>query len=304
MTEQERIARLEEDLRRSAERERELSARLDDFSRRLDELAEEKADSVFAEGDVADGENGDVEPLFEMPDSVNAAQARFFVSPDEVLTQGAGVKRKSLSLTPETDGGMQIHEFDDAPKAGVLKVMRKRSSNKLVLADPDEKCGRRKWMVPLRREDGDKEIKWVILGEDSDSDSDSDSDDDLEDAYVVPSVDPPCPPTISAAFGTGADEGYVVLTIQNYRRVNGECEPDGPAQVTRIPINQFELDCEAVRACLSGGSGSTTGMQQVEVLTGFDPTTLVFSTAVLNYYGAAPVAGNPIQFPTTTCEES
>lgn len=302
MNEAERIQRLEEGLRRTEARERELLERFVDAVRRIDEIGRSVREAEFAQSQGPS--TPDDEAVDYAPPKVFGDPPGFFVSPDEIVTDESSPKRKSLSLMPETDGGIQIHEFDDAPKAGVLKVMRKRSSNKLVLADPDEKCGRRKWMVPLRREDGDKEIKWVILGEDSDSDSDSDSDDDLEDAYVVPSVDPPCPPTISAAFGTGADEGYVVLTIQNYRRVNGECEPDGPAQVTRIPINQFELDCEAVRACLSGGSGSTTGMQQVEVLTGFDPTTYKFSTAVLNYYGAAPVAGNPIQFPTTTCEES
>lgn len=60
-------------------------------------------------------------------------------------------------------------------------------------------------------------------------------------------VDTPCPPTISGYFsGSG-----VVITVQNYEKSGEDCVP---TTVTSgyIPLDEFHLDCDDVRDCISG----------------------------------------------------
>lgn len=152
-----KVRRLEGELER-------LSERLADALRRLDELERAKGASVLASGSVSEDDDG-IEPQIEAPDSVNATLEKSFLAPDEIVTDLGSPKRKSISFLPETDGGIQLHEFDDAPVVGALRVVR--AGNRWFLVDPDGSFGTRKWLVPIRRETADGiELKWASIGAD------------------------------------------------------------------------------------------------------------------------------------------
>ena len=221
-----KVRRLEGELER-------LSERLADALRRLDELERAKGASVLASGTVSEDEDG-IEPQIEAPDSVNATLEKSFLAPDEIVTDLGSPKRKSISFLPETDGGVQIHEFDDAPSAGVLKVVKRGSA--WVLVDPDERTGNRKWMIPLRREDGDIEVKWVMIGED-DSASDSSSQSASASQSQSASESGPCNPEIlieEVSGTTGHPNGGYKITVTHadctrdeYYIWNGDDGQDG-----------------------------------------------------------------------------
>lgn len=237
-----KVRRLEGELER-------LSERLADALRRLDELERAKGASVLASGSVSEDDDG-IEPQIEAPDSVNATLEKSFLAPDEIVTDLGSPKRKSISFLPETDGGVQIHEFDDAPTAGVLKVVRR--GRVFVLVDPDGNTGKRKWMLPVRRDTGDLEVKWLLIGEDdsaSSSNSHSGSGGDQ-------SASGPCDPdlVVESVPGTTVhpNGGYKITvthadcTQDEYYIWNGsdgsECSGSGGSSMT----------CCEVRQCLAG----------------------------------------------------
>jgi len=263
-----RIRLLEDALRQSVNAEYELREMLSDAMRRIDELegVVEKSLAENGSSSVSD----DAEGVDYAPPRVMGVDPGFFVSPDEVATdqeQSNANKRKSLSLMPETDGGLQLHEFDNAPSQGTIHLVASMSSCgttgsagdgagtgsssgsstsvTLKLVDPDghtaDEDSSQKWMVPLRQADGDgKVLHWARIGNSVTFD-------------VGSIVDAPCPPVITASIITSGDDKFVRFCVQNRKRENGYCVDDGDPECTDVPLERFRLDCDDVLACASSG---------------------------------------------------
>lgn len=190
---------------------------------------------------------GGLEQPLDKPPPVLAEQPVHFVDPDAVGLADDASPRKSIDFTPETDGMMQLNEFDDPTSVGTLALKKRTGSGTgedgktfLALVDPDETKGTAKWLIPVRRvsSSGAIELKWMKIGNEVELECSSSSASD------------PCPPKITAEHGTGEDAGYIILTIQNRKPGTSGCVDDGDPQVVKIPIAQFQLDCNAVRACI------------------------------------------------------
>lgn len=253
MNEAERIQRLEEDLRRAEAREQELLERLVDAVSRIDEIERSVREAEFAQSQGPS--TPDDEAVDYAPPKVFGDPPGFFVSPDEIVTDKSSPKRKSLSLMPETDGGVQMHEFHDAPTAGVIKVVRR--GRVFVLVDPDGNTGKRKWMLPVRRDTGDLEIKWLLIGEDdSASDSSSQSASASESQSGSASDSGPCTPEIlveEVSGTTGHPNGGYKITVTHADCTQNEYYVwNGADGVDASGSGGSSMTCCEVRQCLAG----------------------------------------------------
>lgn len=211
------------------------------------EIASLKEQLANKDSEENEGGGGDPEPDIE-PEAVDTEDPKN-LDPDAYVTTASGTAvspaRKSIEYCPDIHATIQLHEFDDAPSVGSLTIRRKGA--KLVLADPDGTTGNRKWMVPLRRDAGDKELKWALLGDNSDSDS-SDSD---SDSYGTD----PCVPNIEideVGPQTGHPNGGYKITITKadcseevkyiWNGKDGEGGGGSPG----------DIDCCDVLGCLAG----------------------------------------------------
>ncbi len=115
-----RIRMLEDALRHSADAEYKLREMLSDAMRRIDEL-EGVVEKSIAENGSSSSSNDGGESVDYAPPRVMGVDPGFFVSPDEIVTdqeQSNANKRKSLSLMPETDGGLPNFIIRTAPTEG------------------------------------------------------------------------------------------------------------------------------------------------------------------------------------------
>ena len=175
--------------------------------------------------------------------------------PDSFELQNLETPRKSIDYTPERANAHQLHEFDTAPTAGLVRLVASSGSGSgsstssgassgqsvtLSLVAPDGRMGAgSRWMVPLREvTSGGIVLHWANIGNSVTFD-------------VGTSVSglTPCPPELTATIcGTN-----VVVCLQNFSRdANGDCQPDGDPDCVTIPIDQLQIDCETIRSCVSG----------------------------------------------------
>lgn len=226
-----------------------------DAEKKLEELSEriatiEAASVVNSESGDDDGFEGEA---IRWPTPLKDDENPQVVSPDSVVWSGTGT-RKSVAWAPDGLNVQQLHEFDDAPSVGTIHLVASVSGSSgtssgsgqsvtLKLVDPDghtaEEDTSQKWMVPLRQADGNgKVLHWARIGNSVTFD-------------VGSIIEMPCPPTIDATIsGTS-----VVICVHTYEKVNGDCvETSGSPQCVTIPLNEFNLNCEDVRNCISGAT--------------------------------------------------
>lgn len=159
-----------------------------DLSARIAALESRMSDAeTGAAGPTGEeGGSGESAELGE-PGEPYAPGAHDEIEPDSNVHAEGETPDRSLQWVPEKTSVLEINEFHNAPSIGVVKVRKK--GRKIVLTDPDGNTGSAKWMMPLRRDaSGTKELKWALIGADSDSDPDSDpdsdSDSDSDEPYI------------------------------------------------------------------------------------------------------------------------
>lgn len=235
-----------------------LSRMLMDANRRIDELSSElelmKSEAVSENSE--DESDDDSPPSKELSVVTSAAKN---VEDHQVIIPDAHVwssqaTRKSIEWAPEMANITQLNEFDDAPSVGTIHLVASVSGSSggssgsgqtvtLKLVDPDgntaEEDTSMKWMVPLRQADGNgKVLHWARIGNSVTFD-------------VGSIIDMPCPPTIDATLSGNS----VVVCVHSYEKVDGDCvEASGSPECVTIPLNEFNLNCEDVRNCISGAT--------------------------------------------------
>lgn len=210
-----------------------------------------------AEEEEEDGGEGDEAKEFSVVSSAaNEIEDPQVVDPDSYAFSGLST-RKSIEWAPEMANIPQLHEFDDAPSVGEIRLVlgsgsgsgqsggassggSSGSSITLKLVDPDghtaEEDTSQKWMVPLRQADGSgKVLHWARIGNSVTFD-------------VGSIIETPCPPPdVWLESGTGDS---VTLKVRSWtKNASGDCV-SGVTQYTFTPTSVDAPDCSGIRACI------------------------------------------------------